>query len=657
MSTDGMYRCTDRQVRRLCPLAAGAMILILVRVASADDLIISRPYGVLNYQGEVLARAVTVNNSEMADVIARPVTVFNYQADTVSRSTTVSNFQDDINSRAYTANNYLPDVVSRGVIVTNCPFGDLSCLNLANADCNANGVFDLCDTSCIPQGGNCTPGNCGQFADCNLNGVPDWCEAQNGQMVICASDDCNHNGLLDALETAVTVQFSAPAALPAGADPYGVTAGDLDGNGDADLAAANSQGDSCSVYFNAGGAFSVGATLAVGASPRSIAIADYDGDGRADLAVACFNANAVSILRNLGNGNFAAAVSYSAGPGPQCVVAGDLDGDGRRDLVVADTGMVSNTNTIAILKNLGASGFAPPVLYVVGLKPRAVTLLDVDQDGRLDIATADSDPDTVTILHNLGNLQFEATGSYSVQRFPFALTPGDWDGDGRPDLAVANSVAGTLSLLRNDGSGGFSALGAALQSESAPRAVQGIDVDGDGRKDILVACYGTSHVLYYRNLGGGMFAPAVVYSSPDFGGCHGLAVADFDGSGRQDFAVANRNSGNMAVARNASFSLAPDCNHNGLPDECDIQSGFSQDVNGNGVPDSCEVSGTCATCSGDVTGDHWVNGRDIQAFVACVLAGSGTGGCACADVNGSGAASAADVSPFVARLLGGGACP
>ena len=32
----------------------------------------------------------------------------------------------------------------------------------------------------------------------------------------------------------------------------------------------------------------------------------------------------------------------------------------------------------------------------------------------------------------------------------------------------------------------------------------------------------------------------------------------------------------------------PDCNGNGLPDPCDIASGFSADVNSNGIPDSCE---------------------------------------------------------------------
>jgi hypothetical protein len=39
-------------------------------------------------------------------------------------------------------------------------------------------------------------------------------------------------------------------------------------------------------------------------------------------------------------------------------------------------------------------------------------------------------------------------------------------------------------------------------------------------------------------------------------------------------------------ARYATADLA-DCNGNGVPDACDIASGFSQDADGNGIPDTC----------------------------------------------------------------------
>ena len=33
---------------------------------------------------------------------------------------------------------------------------------------------------------------------------------------------------------------------------------------------------------------------------------------------------------------------------------------------------------------------------------------------------------------------------------------------------------------------------------------------------------------------------------------------------------------------------SPDCNRNGIPDECDIADGSSKDLDGNGIPDECD---------------------------------------------------------------------
>ncbi len=55
-----------------------------------------------------------------------------------------------------------------------------------------------------------------------------------------------------------------------------------------------------------------------------------------------------------------------------------------------------------------------------------------------------------------------------------------------------------------------------------------------------------------------------------------------------------------AVQIAASFAAGPggviggsslDCNHNGIPDECDIASGFSADCQPNGIPDECDLAG------------------------------------------------------------------
>ena len=62
---------------------------------------------------------------------------------------------------------------------------------------------------------------------------------------------------------------------------------------------------------------------------------------------------------------------------------------------------------------------------------------------------------------------------------------------------------------------------------------------------------------------------------------------------------------------------------------------------------------TC-TCPGDMNGDGNRNGRDIQQFAACVIAG---GACGCADVDGIPGVNTGDVMVFVSDVLAGSTCP
>lgn len=63
-------------------------------------------------------------------------------------------------------------------------------------------------------------------------------------------------------------------------------------------------------------------------------------------------------------------------------------------------------------------------------------------------------------------------------------------------------------------------------------------------------------------------------------------------------------------------------------------------------------SQSCAGMIGDVNGDAAVDGADISAFVACVLADNPPGpACFCADMDGSGSVDLGDQALFVAALL------
>jgi hypothetical protein len=84
--------------------------------------------------------------------------------------------------------------------------------------------------------------------------------------------------------------------------------------------------------------FAAPMSYAAGRTPWSVAIGDLNGDGESDLATANYQANNVSVLLNRGDGSFQAKLDYRAGGSPVSVAIGDLNGDGKRDLAIAHRG-------------------------------------------------------------------------------------------------------------------------------------------------------------------------------------------------------------------------------------------------------------------------------------------------------------------------------
>jgi FG-GAP-like repeat len=82
----------------------------------------------------------------------------------------------------------------------------------------------------------------------------------------------------------------------------------------------------------------------------------------------------------------------------------------------------------------------------VGSQPQAILAADFNNDGKLDLATANSGDGTVTLLLGEGNGTFtEASGSpYSVGGNPYAISAADFNGDGKLDLALAGGAVWIL---------------------------------------------------------------------------------------------------------------------------------------------------------------------------------------------------------------------
>ncbi len=353
-----------------------------------------------------------------------------------------------------------------------------------------------------------------------------------------------------------SVSFKAPVSYwvaESGLTPADVTAADLDRDGHLDLAVAYQSGSarpylSGGIYVlpnNGDGTFAEAITCQTTekVEPACVAVGDLDGDGDIDLAVADRQSHNVSVLLNDGNSVFATAVSYRAGEEPFSIALGDLNGDLDPDLAVANWG----GNGISILLNNGYGTFAPPVNWAVGEEPICVALGDLDGDSDLDLAVANMGANEISVLLNHGDGTFAPAADYRAGEEPACVAVGDLDGNGYLDLAVANRAGNDISVVLNNGDGTFGpAVG--YPAGEKPTFVAAGDLDGDGKLDLAVAYEASSHISILLNNEDGTFGPVLNFAA----GLRpmSITIGDLDGDSDLDLAVANEHSEDVSVLLN-----------------------------------------------------------------------------------------------------------
>ncbi|MGD8897127.1 MAG: VCBS repeat-containing protein, partial [Acidobacteriota bacterium] len=350
--------------------------------------------------------------------------------------------------------------------------------------------------------------------------------------------------------------LGAPTITTVGAGPLALAAGQLNTGGVLDLVVANSADDTVSVLLgNGDGSFAVSTLpMTPGKGPWGIALGNFDGGGL-DIVTADHDATpaSVTVWSGVGDGTFGAATSFTVpGSFPFAVAALDVTADSNHDISV-----VTNDDALVLLVGDGAGGFAAPAEFPVRARPSEIAVLDADADGRPDLAVPCRDADSVVVLLARPPVPplFTEAAKVGVGVDPTDIVTADLDRDGDLDLAAANSTDGTVSVLQNDSLGGFS-VSVTLSVGPSPNAVVAADFDRDGILDLAVANRvdpgGTISVL--RGLGGGVFdaaesAPPFLppYASEVLGLPDDLAVGDFDGDGTLELAAANEATGTVTL--------------------------------------------------------------------------------------------------------------
>lgn len=289
--------------------------------------------------------------------------------------------------------------------------------------------------------------------------------------------------------------FASPAAVAdfgANTRPFGVAAGDYDGDGKSDMVVGRTTGNVAFVKGNGDGTFAAPATFAwkqAFFNAWSFAPADVNVDGLLDVV---WSASAPSQGCSV------------AGTG--CVVDTTVNDGDVRAWLGNGNGTFAETSYVVS----GVRHNAGILLADVGTDAGSVTAGDIDGDGDVDVVAGALEG--VRLLRNEGVgaftlSSFDTSGTYfaatTTQNSPWGLALGDADGDGDRDLWVGDRAL-YVYLYRNDGAGNFTLTPGNIPGLASTRpnvylrhdsyraavgytpSLASADVNGDGKADLFV---------------------------------------------------------------------------------------------------------------------------------------------------------------------------
>jgi len=339
-------------------------------------------------------------------------------------------------------------------------------------------------------------------------------------------------------------------------DTHSIAWGDVDNDGDLDLALGNPTQPNL-VYLNSSvPALTLMSSTLITNTIYAVAWVDYDRDGDLDLSAGHVGGH--SLYRN-DAGTLTQAWTDATAKDTRSVAWGDIDGDGDLDLAIGNSA-VGGTNWV-YLNNSPANGSGQAVFTriwtdPVGQPAASVIWGDYDGDGDLDLGIGGASS-PVRLYRNDGGA-LALTWTAPVTETTRSIAWGDYDRDGDLDLALGNDGQRNR-IYRNDSIPGsaatFTSAWLSTETDNTWSLAWG-DYDRDGDLDLMAGNRGQPNRLYRNYTApGGTPSFSLSWSASTVQDTRNVAWGDYDGDGNLDLAVGNEGGYNQ-IYRNSGNALA-----------------------------------------------------------------------------------------------------
>jgi hypothetical protein len=358
----------------------------------------------------------------------------------------------------------------------------------------------------------------------------------------------------------------------------GIIAADLNNDGSDDIVALSSDSSGSGAYIsvllgNGDGTFASPSTTSVSGGIGGIVAGDFNGDGKVDLVANEITSqldNKLLFYAGKGNGTFASPTATDTGSTEHLLtVPVDINGDGKLDILAFDLGSsYSSTQVDMLLGNGNGTFSAKPSLTMSNYSVGPAAFADFNGDGKLDIVIGT--PDSILVIgKGAGDGTFTLQSTLPTLYAPHQVYVTDIDGDGNMDIGVGYAAAGAFGpgggvladffgqFVLGEGNFAFSEPARLLAPSgdviaSGTQSIAVADFNGDGKQDVVAAgsaSSGSGYVFSYTGNG-----TALTYSStsaftvaPSQISGTLLATADFNGDGKPDVVMVGSDGTNQAA--------------------------------------------------------------------------------------------------------------